>query len=75
MVVPDFQDESVKESAGASAPGTPLNRMVVALVALLGLLVALYMMAYAAGLTGPILCNVVSTIYTEPFLIRTAFSG
>ena len=58
MVVPDFQDESVKESAGASAPVTPLNRMVVALVALLGLLVALYMMAYAAGLTGPILCNV-----------------
>ena len=58
-MVPDFQDESVKESAGASAPGgTPLNRMVVALVALLGLLVALYMMAYAAGLTGPILCNV-----------------
>jgi len=57
-VGPDFQDESVKESAGASAPVTPLNRMVVVLVALLGLLVALYMMAYAAGLTGPILCNV-----------------
>ncbi len=36
----------------------PLNRMVVAILALLGLLVAMYMSAYAAGLTGPILCNV-----------------
>jgi uncharacterized membrane protein len=32
--------------------------MVVAILALLGLLVALYMSAYAAGLTGPVLCNV-----------------
>jgi len=32
--------------------------MVVALLALLGLSVALYMVAYAAGLTGPILCSV-----------------
>jgi uncharacterized membrane protein len=36
----------------------PLNRMLVAILALLGLLVALYMSAYAAGLTGPVLCNV-----------------
>jgi uncharacterized membrane protein len=38
--------------------GPPLNRMVVAILALLGLSVALYMVAYAAGLTGPILCSV-----------------
>lgn len=58
MVAPEFHDEKVMENAEASAPVPPLNRMVVALVALLGLLVALYMVAYAAGLTGPILCNV-----------------
>jgi uncharacterized membrane protein len=32
--------------------------MVIAILALLGLLVALYMWAYAAGLTGPVLCSV-----------------
>ena len=48
----------MKEDTEASAPAPPLNRMVVVLAALLGLLVALYMVAYAAGLTGPILCNV-----------------
>lgn len=57
-MAPEFHDEKVMENAEASAPVPPLNRMVVALVALLGLLVALYMVAYAAGLTGPILCNV-----------------
>lgn len=36
----------------------PVNRMLVALVALLGFAVSLYMLAYAAGLTGPVLCNV-----------------
>jgi uncharacterized membrane protein len=36
----------------------PLNRMAVALLALLGLLVALYMLAYAMGLTGPVICGV-----------------
>lgn len=57
------------ENAEASAPVPPLNRMVVALVALLGLLVALYMVAYAAGLTGPILCNVghCETVQNSPF--------
>lgn len=39
-------------------PAPPLNRMVVALLSLLGVAVSLYMMAYGAGLTGPILCNV-----------------
>lgn len=35
----------------------PLNRMIIAILALLGLLVALYMWAYAAGLTGPVICG------------------
>ena len=38
--------------------GPPMNRMAVALLALLGLLVALYMLAYALGLTGPVICGV-----------------
>lgn len=69
MVAPEFHDEKVMENAEASAPVPPLNRMVVALVALLGLLVALYMVAYAAGLTGPILCNVghCETVQNSPF--------
>lgn len=36
----------------------PKNRMAVALLALVGLLVALYMLAYALGLTGPVICGV-----------------
>lgn len=36
----------------------PLNRMVIAILSLLGLSVALYMWAYAAGLTGPVICGV-----------------
>ena len=36
----------------------PLNRMVLSILAVLGLSVALYMWAYAAGLTGPVLCSV-----------------
>lgn len=68
-MAPEFHDEKVMENAEASAPVPPLNRMVVALVALLGLLVALYMVAYAAGLTGPILCNVghCETVQNSPF--------
>jgi len=36
----------------------PLNRMIISLLAMIGLSVALYMWAYAAGLTGPVLCSV-----------------
>lgn len=36
----------------------PLNRMLIAILSLLGLSVGLYMWAYAAGLTGPVLCSV-----------------
>jgi uncharacterized membrane protein len=37
--------------------GPPRNRMAVALLALLGLLVSLYMLAHALGLTGPVMCG------------------
>ena len=36
----------------------PQNRMVLAILALLGLSVALYMWAYALGLTGPVICGI-----------------
>lgn len=36
----------------------PRNRMAIALLALVGLLIALYMLAYALGLTGPVICGV-----------------
>lgn len=35
----------------------PRNRMVVAILALLGFLVSLYMLAYAMGLTGAVICG------------------
>jgi uncharacterized membrane protein len=52
-----------------SSQAPPLNRMVVAVLALLGLSVALYMVAYALGLTGPIICNVGSceTVQNSPY--------
>ncbi|MCJ7627430.1 MAG: vitamin K epoxide reductase family protein [Longimicrobiales bacterium] len=36
----------------------PLNRMILALLALLGFLVSLYMLAYAMGFTGPVICGI-----------------
>jgi len=35
----------------------PRNRMVVAVLALLGFLVSVYMLAYAMGFTGPVICG------------------
>ena len=46
---------SVKGEAEAPAP--PRNRMAVALLALVGLLVSLYMLAYGLGLTGDVMCG------------------
>jgi len=40
----------------ASPP--PMNRMVIAVLAMIGLFVALYLMAHNMGLTGPIVCGV-----------------
>jgi len=47
----------------------PKNRMAVALLALVGLFVALYMLAYAMGLTGPVLCGVgdCEAVQNSPF--------
>ena len=36
----------------------PRNRMAIALLSLLGLLVSLYMLAYALGWTGPVICGI-----------------
>jgi uncharacterized membrane protein len=46
-----------------------MNRMIVAILALLGLSVSLYMLAYALGLTGPIICNVgaCETVQNSPY--------
>ena len=46
-------------SRGAVPPiqGPPTNRMLVALLALLGLLVSLYMLAYSLGFTGDVMCG------------------
>ncbi len=46
------------ENSPGPTGAPPLNRMVLAVLALLGLAVSLYMLAYAFGLTGPILCSV-----------------
>ncbi len=44
-------------AGGGSAQQPPMNRMVVAVLALLGLLVSLYMLAHAMGLTGEVICG------------------
>jgi uncharacterized membrane protein len=36
----------------------PKNRMAIAILALLGFLIASYMLAYGLGLTGPVICGV-----------------
>ena len=36
----------------------PRNRMIMAVLGLLGFLVALYMLAYALGWTGPVICGI-----------------
>jgi uncharacterized membrane protein len=53
----------------APVQAPPMNRMVVALLSLLGLSVSLYMLAYALGLTGPVICQVGSceTVQNSPY--------
>lgn len=51
--------ESASEAtAAAGASASPTNRMVIAVLSLVGLFVALYLWAHNAGLTGPIVCGV-----------------
>ncbi len=48
-----------RESATHNPPHRPpANRMALAILALLGLLVSLYMLSYALGLTGSVICGV-----------------
>lgn len=42
---------------GGEVSSPPTNRMAVAILALLGLLVSLYMLAYALGWTGSVMCG------------------
>ena len=52
--------ESASEGAAADpgAADPPTNRMVIAILSLIGLFVALYLWAHNEGLTGPIVCGV-----------------
>lgn len=47
----------------------PLNRMAVAVLALLGLFVSLYLLAHSLGLTGPLVCGVgdCATVQASPY--------
>lgn len=56
MTDADSAPEGTTHDAGPTGP--PMNRMVIALLALIGLFVALYLWAYNAGLMGQIVCGV-----------------
>ena len=51
----DFDSDPVGDAAPVPPP---TNRMVITILALLGLFVALYLWAHNLGLTGPIVCGV-----------------
>lgn len=61
--------EDLQEDAPTGADAPPMNRMVIALLALVGLFVALYLWAHNAGLTGPIVCGVgdCGTVQSSPY--------
>lgn len=46
------------DATGLHASPPPLNRMVIAILAMAGLFVALYLMAHNMALTGPIVCGI-----------------
>ena len=49
---------SVEGNRGESSPPSPpLNRMLVAILSLAGVLVSLYMLAYAMGIIGTVMCG------------------
>jgi len=56
--VTDFEDSPSGEAVGNGSLAPPMNRMVIALLALIGLFVALYLWAHNAGLLGEIVCGV-----------------
>lgn len=45
-------------SVPAAGASPPLNRMIVAILSMVGLFVALYLLAHNLGLTGPVMCGV-----------------
>jgi uncharacterized membrane protein len=45
------------DASGTEALAPPRNRMLVAILALLGFLVSIYMLAYALGITGSVVCG------------------
>lgn len=51
------QAEVFETGAGADA-SAPVNRMVVAVLSLVGLFVAFYLMAHSFGWTGPLVCGI-----------------
>ena len=58
-VAPTHGDEGLGRDAAEDTPrAAPFNRMAIAVLSLLGLLVSLYMLAYAVGLTGPVICGI-----------------
>ena len=53
------EDLNESENMGGAPEGAPpMNRMVIAVLALVGFFVALYLFAHNLGLTGPIVCGV-----------------
>lgn len=52
------ESDTDQDMGGAASSAPPTNRMIITLLALIGLFVALYLWAHNAGLTGPIVCGV-----------------
>lgn len=65
----ESHEEGTAEMTAPSPFFPPRNRMLVALLALLGLLVSLYMLAYALGMLGSLICTVgnCETVQSSPY--------
>jgi uncharacterized membrane protein len=65
----DFASETSPADPVGCVVAPPTNRMVIAILALIGLCVALYLWAHNAGLTGSIVCGVgdCATVQSSPF--------
>ena len=61
--------ESGSDQPDAPTLGPPMNRMAIAVLALAGFFVALYLFAHNIGLTGPIVCGVgdCGTVQASPY--------
>ena len=58
-----------ERTPGPSGGNPPLNRMALAILSLLGLLVAFYMLTYALGWTGSVICGIgdCETVQNSPY--------